>query len=67
VGASSRAIGRPGSRPCRSPPTISNARAFVEAAGADIRLYSNSEKWQRLNAVACVYEYEVDADDNYEG
>ena len=32
-----------------------------------IYVYSNSEKWQRLNAVACVYEYEVDADDNYKG
>jgi len=30
-------------------------------------LYSSSPKWQRLNAVACVFEYEVDADDNYTG
>ena len=30
-----------------------------------IYVYSTSEKWQRLNAVAGVFEYEVDADDNY--
>jgi len=30
-------------------------------------LYSTSPKWQRLNAVASVFEYEVDADDNYKG
>ena len=32
-----------------------------------IYLYSNSEGWQRLNGVASVFEYEVDADDNYKG
>jgi hypothetical protein len=32
-----------------------------------IYLYSTSPKWQRLNAVASVFEYEVDADDNYTG
>jgi hypothetical protein len=30
-----------------------------------IYLYSTSTKWQRLNAVASVFEYEVDAGDNY--
>ena len=30
-------------------------------------LYSTSPKWQRLNAVASVFEYEVDGDDNYKG
>jgi len=28
-------------------------------------VYSTSEKWRRLNAVAGLFEYEVDADDNY--
>jgi hypothetical protein len=32
-----------------------------------IYLYSTSAKWKRLNAVASVFEYEVDADDNYTG
>ena len=32
-----------------------------------IYLYSASAKWQRLNAVASVFEYEVDADGNYKG
>jgi len=32
-----------------------------------IYLYSTSAKWQRLNAVACVFEYEVDASDKYKG
>ena len=32
-----------------------------------IYLYSSSPKWQRLNAVASVFEYEVDAKDNYKG
>ncbi len=32
-----------------------------------IYLYSASAKWQRLNSVASVFEYEVDADDNYKG
>jgi len=30
-------------------------------------LYSTSAKWQRLNAVASVFEYEVDANDSYKG
>ena len=30
-----------------------------------IYLYSTSAKWQRLNAVASLFEYEVDASDNY--
>ena len=30
-------------------------------------IYSTSPTWQRLNAVASVFEYEVDADDNYKG
>ena len=30
-----------------------------------IYLYSTAAKWQRLNAVASVFEYEVDASDNY--
>jgi hypothetical protein len=32
-----------------------------------IYLYSTSPKWQRLNSVASVFEYEVDAKDNYKG
>ncbi len=32
-----------------------------------IYLYSESEKWRRLNGVASVYEYQVNADDTYEG
>src|SRR6266567_1046397 len=40
-----------------------------KAGGASFRgalyLYSTSAKWQRLNAVASVFEYEVDANDNY--
>jgi hypothetical protein len=30
-------------------------------------LYSASPNWQRLNAVASVFEYEADADGNYKG
>ena len=30
-------------------------------------LYSTSDKWLRLNGVASVFEYDVDADDNYTG
>jgi hypothetical protein len=30
-------------------------------------LYSTSAAWQRLNAVASVFEYDVDADDNFKG
>jgi hypothetical protein len=30
-----------------------------------IYLYSTSAKWQRLNTVAGLFEYEVDANDNY--
>ena len=40
-----------------------------KAGGVSFRgalyLYSTSARWQRLNAVATVFEYEVDADDNY--
>ena len=32
-----------------------------------IYFYSTAAKWQRLNAVATVFEYEVDANDNYKG
>jgi hypothetical protein len=32
-----------------------------------IYLYSTSANWQRLNGVASVFEYEVDANDNYTG
>src|SRR5262245_55364725 len=32
-----------------------------------IYLYSTSPKWQRMNAVAGVFEYDVDAQDNYQG
>ena len=32
-----------------------------------IYLYSTSPKWQRLNAVASVFEYDVDADDTFKG
>ncbi len=30
-----------------------------------VYIYSASANWQRLNAVASLFEYEVDADDNY--
>jgi hypothetical protein len=30
-------------------------------------LYSTSPKWQRLNTVASLFEYEVDADDTFKG
>ena len=40
-----------------------------KGGGASFRgalyLYSTSPKWQRLNAVASVFEYEVDATDSY--
>jgi len=32
-----------------------------------IYLYSAAPNWKRLNAVASVFEYAVDADDNYSG
>jgi hypothetical protein len=32
-----------------------------------IYLYSSSAQWQRLNAVACVFEYDVDANGGYKG
>ena len=42
---------------------------FTKTGGVRFRgalyLYSTSAKWQRLNAVAGVFEYEVDAKDNY--
>jgi hypothetical protein len=42
---------------------------LTKNGGASFRgalyLYSTSPKWQRVNAVATVFEYEVDADDNY--
>jgi hypothetical protein len=42
---------------------------FSKDGGVSFRgalyLYSTSAKWQRLNAVASVFEYEVDAGDNY--
>ena len=44
---------------------------FTKNGGVSFRgaiyLYSASPKWQRLNAVASVYEYDVDASDNYKG
>jgi hypothetical protein len=44
---------------------------FTKGGGVAFRgalyLYSNSAKWQRLNSVASVFEYEVDADGNYKG
>jgi hypothetical protein len=30
-----------------------------------IYIYSTAPKWQRVNGVAGIFEYEVDADDNY--
>jgi hypothetical protein len=42
---------------------------LTKGGGASFRgaiyLYSTSPKWQRLNAVASVFEYEVDAGDSY--
>ena len=32
-----------------------------------IYVYSTSEAWQRLNGVATLFEYEVDAEENYKG
>jgi hypothetical protein len=44
---------------------------FKEDGGVSFRgalyLYSTTPKWQRLNAVACLFEYEVDAEGNYSG
>ena len=44
---------------------------LTKAGGVTFRgavyLYSTSAKWQRLNAVASLFEYEVDADGNYKG
>ena len=43
--------------------------SFAKDGGVSFRgaiyLYSTSAKWQRLNAVATAFEYEVDVDDNY--
>lgn len=42
---------------------------FTERGGVKFRgavfVYSQSEAWSRLNSVACIFEYEVDADDNH--
>lgn len=44
---------------------------FTKNGGVSFRgaiyLYSTSPKWKRLNAVASLFEYESDADDNYKG
>jgi hypothetical protein len=44
---------------------------FTKGGGVAFRgalyLYSSSAKWQRLNSVASIFEYEVDADGNYKG
>lgn len=44
---------------------------FSKDGGVSFRgalyLYSSAARWQRLNAVAAVFEYEVDANDNYKG
>jgi len=44
---------------------------FTKSGGVSFRgaiyLYSTSAKWKRLNSVASVFEYEVDADGNYKG
>ena len=44
---------------------------FTKTGGVSFRgaiyLYSTSPKWQRLNAVASLFEYEVDADGGYKG
>jgi hypothetical protein len=44
---------------------------FTQNGGVSFRgalyLYSTSPKWQRLNAVAGLFEYEVDATDGYKG
>ena len=45
---------------------ILKAGGGINFRGA-IYLYSNSEKWKRLNKVASVFEYDVDANDNYKG
>lgn len=45
--------------------------SFTKGGGVTFRgsiyLYSASAKWKRLNSVASVFEYEVDADGNYKG
>jgi len=43
-----------------------NANGGLSFRGA-IYLYSATPKWQRLNTVAGLFEYEVDANDNYKG
>ena len=44
---------------------------FSKDGGVSFRgalfLYSTTPKWQRLNGVATLFDYEVDADDNYKG
>jgi hypothetical protein len=44
---------------------------FTKGGGVSFRgalyLYSASAKWQRLNSVAGLFEYEVDAEGNYKG
>ena len=45
---------------------ILQAGGGVRFRGA-IYLYSNSEQWKRLNTVASVFEYDVDAAGNYTG
>jgi len=43
-----------------------NKKGGVRFRGA-IYLYSSAAKWKRLNTVAGLFEYEVDAADNYKG
>ena len=51
--------------------TGSGVGTFTKSGGVSFRgaiyLYSTSPAWQRLNAVASVFEYEVGADDSYKG
>ena len=45
---------------------VMSASGGVSFRGA-LFLYSTSPKWQRLNAVASLFEYEVDPDDSFKG
>jgi hypothetical protein len=47
----------------------SGVGTFQKNGGVSFRgaiyLFSTTPKWQRLNTVACIFEYEVDANDAY--
>ena len=48
-------------------PTLQPAASGGVSFRGALFLYSTSPKWQRLNAVASLFEYEVDPDDSFKG